>query len=87
MKYTIVRMFPEAERRGLKVGDEFEPSNRESAGALMRANLLQAHPDGYKRKPAPKAAVSVRSTGGFDRQKALAAAPRNKDAASQRRVK
>lgn len=45
MQYAIVRMFPEATRRDLAVGDMFEPDNRASAQALMQAGMLRACAD------------------------------------------
>lgn len=71
MRYYVVRMFPEATRQNLKIGDAFEPGNRDSAVALLNAGMLRAGPD--------------RET--LTLKKALDAAPRNKDAAPLRRNK
>jgi hypothetical protein len=68
-------MFPEASRRGQKVGDQFTPSNTESASALMQAGMLRAGA-GSAAKPGKKIGL-----------KAIEAAPRNKDAASLRKNK
>jgi hypothetical protein len=91
MQYTILRVFPEATRRGLKEGDRFVPSNTESAHALLAAGLLRAEADGTKRKPVAKKKLTLgndaRMSGGFNRQNALSGAPQNKDAASLRRNK
>lgn len=92
MRYYVVRMFPEATRRQLKVGDPFTPSNTESAHALLQAGLLRAGAEGKPNaKPRDKLSLKrgsdARMSGGFNRQNALSEAPRNKDAASLRKNK
>lgn len=92
MQYEIVRVFPEAARRGLKEGDAFVPSNRESAQALMQAGLLKAvrndgKPSKNRERLSLKPKIDSRMTGGFNSQKALSHAPHNKDAASLRKNK
>ena len=69
MQYAIVRMFPEATRRGLAVGELFEPDNRASAQALMQAGMLRAvaDPERSTLRLSKPAAVAERPPAKFKR--------------------